>query len=98
MGNSLRKVESDQPSAATIDMLTEIWQRVLQRSHIGPEERLYDVGANDALADKAFNEMGRAFDRPLPAREVCGTSTTHSYRTRDLWNSSQRRRRNGRAV
>jgi len=75
MGNSLRKVESDQPSAATIDMLTEIWQRVLQRSHIGPEERLYDVGANDALADKAFNEMGRAFDRPLPTATICHAPT-----------------------
>lgn len=81
MGNSSRKVESEQPKAATLDVLTQIWERVLRQSHIGPEERLYDLGANDRLADEAFAEMSKMFGRPLPSATVCYAPTLASLAT-----------------
>lgn len=75
MGNSFRVVAADQSSATTVDRLAQIWQRVLQRSRIEPDERLYDVGANDSLADEAFAEMARVFNRPLPTAVICHAPT-----------------------
>jgi acetoacetyl-CoA synthetase len=71
MGEMLRNPDSNKPSAATIDVLTQIWQRVLQRSQIGPEDRFYDVGGSDALADRLFVEIAGAFDRQLPTATIC---------------------------
>jgi acetoacetyl-CoA synthetase len=70
MGESLGNLESADPNASTIDVLTQIWQGVLQRSRIGPNDRLLDLGCDDSLADKAFAEMARAFNRPLPTATI----------------------------
>jgi acetoacetyl-CoA synthetase len=76
MGEILSNVASDKPpSAATIHELTQIWQRVLQRSHIGPEDRFYDLGSTDPLADRVFAEIAQVFGRQLPTATICHAPT-----------------------
>ena len=74
-GGALLKEQSDNPSAATIEALTQIWQRVLQRSPIGPEEKFYAVGGTDELADRTFAEIARVFNRQLPTATICFAPT-----------------------
>jgi hypothetical protein len=79
-GEILRNLEPDKPGAATppasmIDALTAIWQRVLQRPHIGPEEEFHDLGGSDPLADKIFTEIEQTFHRELPAATICHAPT-----------------------
>jgi acetoacetyl-CoA synthetase len=66
------------PTSATVDVLTQIWQRVLQRSPIGPEEKFYRIGGTDALADSVFAEITRAFGRELPSATICYAPTIAS--------------------
>jgi len=79
-GEILRKLESDKPGAAspsatTIEALTAIWQRVLQRRNIGPEDEFHDLGGNDPLADRMFAEIAQTFRRQLPAATICHAPT-----------------------
>jgi thioesterase domain-containing protein len=74
-GGALLKERSDNPSAATIEALTQIWQRVLQRSPIGPEDNFYALGGTDEQADEAFAEIARVFNRPLPTATICYAPT-----------------------
>jgi len=79
MESELRRVRacvaSEKPSAATIDVLTQIWQRVLQRSPIGPEDNFFDLGGNDRLADSVFAEIAQACGRELPSATLCHAPT-----------------------
>jgi thioesterase domain-containing protein len=74
-GGAFAKLRSEQPSAATVRTLTQIWQRVLQRFPIGPSERFFDVGGTDELADKTFGEIAKVFNRRLPAATICYAPT-----------------------
>src|SRR5437762_13611809 len=51
----------------TVETLTLIWRRVLQRSPIGPEDSFFDIGGTDALADLLCSEIGQVYGRPLPS-------------------------------
>jgi len=75
MGEELRNLELEKPSAAIIEALTEIWQRVLQRTDIGPEDEFHDLGGNDALADTLFAEIAEVFNRELPTATICQATT-----------------------
>jgi acetoacetyl-CoA synthetase len=66
---------NDKPTAATVDALTQIWQRVLQRSPIDPEESFFDLGGNDPLADSIFAEIERMWGRKLPSATICYAPT-----------------------
>jgi thioesterase domain-containing protein len=55
----------------TIVTLSKIWERVLDRSPIGPGESFYDLGGTDPLADRLFAEIGRVFNRQLPSATIC---------------------------
>jgi thioesterase domain-containing protein len=74
-GEILRNLESDKSGAAIVDALTEIWQRVLQRPNIGPEDDFHTLGGHEALADKMFAEISQIFGRQLPAATICHAST-----------------------
>jgi acetoacetyl-CoA synthetase len=74
-GEILRNLESDKPGTAILDALTGIWQRVLQRPNIGPEDEFHDLGGTDALADKMFAEIAQVFGRQLPAATICHAPT-----------------------
>lgn len=74
-GEILGNLESDKPGTAILEALTEIWQRVLQRPSVGPEDEFYRLGGTDALADKMFVDIVQAFGRHLPAATICHAPT-----------------------
>jgi acetoacetyl-CoA synthetase len=49
-----------------IDLLTGIWQRVLQRPSIGLNDNFFDLGGDSLLAVALFNEIAQACGRELP--------------------------------
>jgi aspartate racemase len=61
---------SDQPSQSTVDILTEIWQRVLKQASIHPDDNFFHLGGNDSLADKLFAEITRVLGRELPSATI----------------------------
>jgi acetoacetyl-CoA synthetase len=71
----LPNLESHTPCATTVDTLTEIWQRVLRRTNIGPEDEFHDLGGNDRLADSLFAEIARVFNRELPTATISHATT-----------------------
>ncbi len=52
-------------TATTVEMLTSIWQRVLQRSPVGAEDNFFDLGGDSSLALQLFNEIALACGREL---------------------------------
>src|SRR5580698_6922539 len=58
------------PGAMTVEVLTEIWQRVLQRSPIGLHDNFSDLGGTDLLADKLFAEIAQVSGRDLPSATI----------------------------
>jgi acetoacetyl-CoA synthetase len=61
-----------------IEVLTEIWQRVLQRSPIRPGDNFFDLGGNDSLADSVFAEIAQVCGRELPSATICHAPTVAS--------------------
>jgi|HubBroStandDraft_1064217.scaffolds.fasta_scaffold00277_2 acetoacetyl-CoA synthetase len=59
----------------TVDVLTQIWQRVLHRSPIDPQENFFDLGGTDAMADSMFAEIAQACGRELPSATICHAPT-----------------------
>ena len=57
---------SDTPTASTIDLLTPIWQRLLQQANIGPNDNFFDLGGDSALAVQLFHSIAEACGRQLP--------------------------------
>jgi acetoacetyl-CoA synthetase len=55
---------------ASIERLTRIWQRVLQRSPIGAEEHFADLGGRDELADVLFAEIAQEYGLRLPSATI----------------------------
>jgi acetoacetyl-CoA synthetase len=53
-------------TSTTVEMLTSIWQRVLQRSYIEVEDNFFDLGGDSSLALQLFNEIAVACGRELP--------------------------------
>ena len=53
------------PTSTVIDVLTPIWQRVLQQSSIGVDDNFFDLGGNPSSAVELFAELARAGYREL---------------------------------
>jgi len=66
---------SVQPSAAIIERLSQIWQRVLQRSPIGPDENFFDLSGRDEMADMIFAGIAQDLGRELPTATICYAPT-----------------------
>jgi thioesterase domain-containing protein/acyl carrier protein len=49
-----------------IEVLTPIWQRVLQLPSVGVEDDFFDLGGDSSLALQLFNEIAQTCDRELP--------------------------------
>jgi acetoacetyl-CoA synthetase len=49
-----------------VEMLTPIWQRVLQLSSVDVEDNFFDLGGDSTLALHLFNEIARSCGRELP--------------------------------
>jgi len=69
---------SDLRSPLTIGVLTQMWERVLQRFPVGPEEHFFDLGGNDMLADALFAEIAKVDGRVLPSATICRAPTIHA--------------------
>src|SRR6202140_5212159 len=56
------------PAAAfsMIELLTPIWQRVLQQPSIRAEDNFFDLGGDSSLALRLFNEIAQTCGRELP--------------------------------
>lgn len=63
-------VANDKVTIPTIEALTEIWQRVLQRPHIDPTDKFFELGGTDLLADRIFAEIATVFGRELPSATI----------------------------
>ena len=53
------------PVTTTIDLITPIWQRVLQRASIRPDDDFFELGGTPALASRLFPQIGKACGRHL---------------------------------
>ncbi len=53
-------------TSSIIDVLTPIWQRVLQVTSIGVEDDFFELGGDSLLALQLFTEIGKECDRELP--------------------------------
>jgi thioesterase domain-containing protein/acyl carrier protein len=53
-------------TSPSIDLLTSIWRRVLQRSEIGVDDNFFDLGGDSALAVQLFTEIAEACGQQLP--------------------------------
>lgn len=63
---------------ATIDVLTSIWQRILERRYISPEDDFFDLGGNPPLAVKLFHEIARTCGRELQPVTIYSAPTIAS--------------------
>src|SRR5579863_829328 len=54
------------PTSTMVEMLTAIWERVLQRSSVNIEDNFFDLGGDSSLALQLFNEIAIACGRELP--------------------------------
>jgi acetoacetyl-CoA synthetase len=54
------------PTSTMVEMLTPIWQRVLQLPSVDVEDNFFDLGGDSSLALELFNEVARASGRELP--------------------------------
>jgi acetoacetyl-CoA synthetase len=64
-----------EPASTMIEVLTPIWQRVLQRSSIDVEDNFFDVGGSLPLADTLFAEIAHKCGRELPSATICHAPT-----------------------
>jgi acetoacetyl-CoA synthetase len=53
-----------------VEMLTPIWQKVLQLSSVDVEDNFFDLGGDSSLALQLFNEVARAGGRELPPATI----------------------------
>jgi thioesterase domain-containing protein/acyl carrier protein len=62
-------------NSAIIEVLTPIWQRVLQRSPINMDDDFFDLGGNSALAVELLAEISQATGRNLRPAVICQAPT-----------------------
>jgi acetoacetyl-CoA synthetase len=53
-----------------VEMLTRVWERVLQRSPIGVDENFFNIGGKAAVADTLFAKIDRECGRKLPSATI----------------------------
>ena len=49
-----------------VELLTPMWQRLLQHSPIGVDDNFFDLGGDSALALQLFNEIAQVCGREMP--------------------------------
>ena len=53
------------PTATMTEILTPLWERVLQRSSVGPEDNFFDLGGDSLLAVQLFSEIEKVCGRQM---------------------------------
>jgi Phosphopantetheine attachment site len=54
------------PTSTMVEMLTSIWERVLQLSSVDADDNFFDFGGDSTLALQLFNEIAHSCGRELP--------------------------------
>jgi thioesterase domain-containing protein/acyl carrier protein len=57
---------SNTSTAPKIELLTQLWCRVLQLTAVGPDDNFFDLGGDSALAVQLFAEIAEACGQQLP--------------------------------
>lgn len=65
-------------NVSIVAAVRRMWQRVLQRDHIGPEENFFQLGGNRPLADLLFEEIERILGRAIPSGAIDYAPTIES--------------------
>ena len=63
------------PTSTMVEVLTPIWQRVLQLSSVGVDDNFFDLGGDSAQALQLFNEVALACGRELPPVTIYNAPT-----------------------
>ena len=66
----LRDRVSHTPASSTVDRLTAIWRRVLQRPSIGINDHFFSVGGGFHTADMLFAAIAQQYGRELPSATI----------------------------
>jgi acyl carrier protein len=61
-----RATVKSQATSSMIEVLTPIWQRVLQLPSARVDDGFFDLGGDSSLALQLFNEIAKACARELP--------------------------------
>lgn len=64
--NKISVSMKDGHGPAMVDLLTPIWERLLERAPIGSEENFFDLGGDPPRAVKLFREIAKVCGRELP--------------------------------
>lgn len=54
----------------SVETLTPIWERLLQRSEVDPQTSFYELGGTERLADQLFAEIARVCGREAPSATI----------------------------
>jgi len=73
--DTMEPVACEKGTSATIDVLTSIWQRVLERPSISPGDDFFNLGGNPPLAIKLFDEIAKSCGRELPPVTIYSAPT-----------------------
>jgi acetoacetyl-CoA synthetase len=58
---------TDARTQSTVEVLTQIWQRLLQVPTVSPDDNFFDLGGDSALAVQLFTEVAESCGQQLPA-------------------------------
>lgn len=62
-------------SASTVEVLIPLWESILQRSPVSPQDNFFDLGGTLASAEILFARMAEICGRELPAMTICYAPT-----------------------
>lgn len=71
----------DTTATSRTEVLTRIWQRILQVPSIGPDDNFFDLGGDSSLAVQLFSEIAETFGQEFPPVMIYHVSTIASLVT-----------------
>ncbi|MGH9326855.1 MAG: alpha/beta fold hydrolase [Terriglobia bacterium] len=66
------------PGTSVVEALTQVWERVLGRSPILPDDGFFDIGGNPSLALRLFEEISQQWGRDLTPLLILQSPTPSS--------------------
>jgi thioesterase domain-containing protein len=61
-----------------VTRLTNIWQKVLERTSVGPEQNFFELGGDPRTAIEMFDQIRGEFGRTIPPLAIYTAPTIHS--------------------
>lgn len=69
------RTRREQGGGSVVELMTAIWKRVLNRSHIGSEENFFALGGDPAKATELFAEIARQWGLEMASSVIYRTPT-----------------------